>query len=125
MKKEYSVFNSSSLSYDYTCEDIDPGHIRSTMIFTRHFYSERKGVFQNPQKRFWRFLKASICVKSFKKRKKNRQNLWRFPGRTERSVYGSKWIKYGIFTALRRISFTKIRLRYIYISITEGLSNRC
>jgi hypothetical protein len=44
----------------------------------------------------------------------------KYPGRTEWSVCGSKRIKYGIFTALRRISFTKIRLRYIYISITGG-----
>jgi hypothetical protein len=46
------------------------------------------------------------------------------PGRTERSVYGSKRIKYGIFTALRRILFTKIRLQYIYISITGGFWSR-
>jgi hypothetical protein len=46
------------------------------------------------------------------------------PGRTERSVYGSKRIKYGIFTALRRVSFTKIRLRYIYKSVMEGLWTR-
>jgi hypothetical protein len=55
--------------------------------------------------------KSTICQCS---------SLSSLPSRTERSVYGSKRIKYGIFTALRRISFTKIHLRYIYISITGG-----
>jgi hypothetical protein len=34
-------------------------------------YSKKKGGLQNPSKRFCRFLKASKCVQSFKKRIKN------------------------------------------------------
>ncbi len=39
-------------------------------------------------------------------------SIFTYPGRTERSVYGSKRIKYGIFTAFRKFSFTDMHLRY-------------
>jgi hypothetical protein len=51
-------------------------------------------------------------------------SLSTYPGHTERSVYGSERTKFGIFTALRTLSFTMIRLSYIYVLITEGFWSR-
>jgi hypothetical protein len=72
-------------------------------------------------KKFCSIFSFSILIRYSMERISPYQNS---PGHTEQSVYGSKWIKYGIFTALRRISFAKIRLRYIHVSITGVLCSR-
>jgi hypothetical protein len=50
--------------------------IKEFIAFDIVSYSEKKGGLQNPSKRFCRFLKASKCVQSFKKRIKNSTELF-------------------------------------------------